>query len=436
MFNCFFLRAMNVYKLPMKNLLLVLLSSIVISLQAQYDDILYRNHTYFDFIQSVQFSHSGLVLSLPIINLGSSGQLTLEFDDREGGYKNYTYQILHCDKDWNPSNLTELEFMEGFNGEEINEFAYSTNAYSDYTHYTLVLPNEDLRWTISGNFLLIIYDQDMEHTVLTRQFIVTESAAEVSGLVIKPQNLQKMNTHQELKVNVNYDDIRIMRPQQELFLTVMQNGNTNSAYSNVKGTFTRNNTLFFDDFDALTFPALKEFRSCDVRTLKYRSEFVHSINQEDGVTYVLMDLGRKRANKHYYTEPDANGGYIIENKDFADGEVSSEYVQAIFTLETEGELEEDVYIVGAFTDWQVREQFRMEYDHSRGLYEKTLHLKQGFYDYMFATEDQNGMLNLDIIEGSWFETENDYQLIIYYREMGGEYDRVLDVSVINSNPSN
>ncbi len=411
---------------------LLLLSS---SLAAQFDNIYYDNEVYVDYIESIQFSHEGLSLSLPIIDL-RGGQLFLEFDDRDGGFKNYTYHIIHCDKDWNPSPLDEIEYIDGFNGEEIDGFRYSTNAYSEYTHYELALPNEDLRWSISGNYLLSIYDQDQEVTVLTRQFIVTESAVSLGADIVRPDNSLKRNSHQELKVAINMKDLRVRSPQEEIFLSIMQNGNTNSSYHNLQGTYVRDNTIYFDQYDMVTYPALKEFRNCDIRSLKYRSEFVYSIDQEDGVTDVLMDLGRKRANKHFHTEPDANGGFIIQNKDFADGDVSGEYVNVIFTLEAEREYEENIFITGAFTDWKVREKYQMDYDLTRGLYTKTLTLKQGYYDYMFALENADGMLEMDPIEGSWYEAENDYQLIAYYRPFGGEYDRVVGVNVVNSNPDN
>lgn len=419
----------------MKYLALTFFLSLSIATSAQFTNIFYNNEIYVDYIESVQFSHRGLSLSLPIIDL-RGGRLFLEFDDREGGFKNYTYHIIHCNKDWQPSPLDEIEYIDGFNGEEIDEFAYSTNGYSDYTHYELALPNDDINWMISGNYLLVIYDQEIEVPVLTRQFIVTESSAVVTGIVSKPENSYKRNTHQELKVNIDLKNLNVRNPQEEIFLTVMQNGNTNSAFVNVQGSYTRNNNLFFDEYDQLVYPAHKEFRSADVRSLKYRSEFVHSIDQKDGVTNVLLDMGKKRSDKNFHTEPDANGGYIIQNKDTGDGDVRSEYVNVIFTLQAEREYDENVYIIGAFSDWKARDKFKMEYDFARKLYAKTIVLKQGYYDYMYALENQDGLLEMDIVEGSWFETENDYQLIAYYRAFGGEYDRVIGVRVLNSNPSN
>jgi len=401
------------------------------SIQAQFNNIFYDNEVYVDYIESVQFSHSGLTLSIPIIDL-RGGQLFLEFDDREGEYKNYTYHLIHCDKDWNPSPLDEIEYLDGFNGEEIDEFAYSVNGYSEYTHYELTLPNEDIRWTISGNYLLSIYDQDLEITVLTRRFIVAESSANIFGEITRPDNTDKRNTHHELKLAISYEGMRVRRPQEEIFLTIMQNGNTNGALHNLTGTYVRGNNLHFDQYDMITFPALKEFRSCDVRNLKFRTEFVHSIDQKDGVTTVLMDLGKKRNDRVFLTEPDANGGFIIENKDAREGDISSEYVEVIFSLEADQPYEQDVYLTGAFSDWQPKDKYLMEYDSFDRLYTKTLILKQGYYDYMFALRTAENVLDMDPLEGSWYETENEYYVIAYYRDFGGEYDRVIAAATLTS----
>lgn len=407
------------------------------SLRAQYDGIMYDNHVYVDYVESVQFQLSNKELSLPFIQLGSRERLTLKFDDREGGFKNYTYHLVHCDKDWNLSPLEELEYIDGFNGEEIDEFSYSTNTYSEYTNYQVNIPNDDIRWTISGNYLLIIYDNDIQVPVLTRRFIVTENVVGVGGQMIKPKNLSNLRTHQELEVIVNMKEFKAFRPQEEITVTVMQNGNTNSAYHNLTSNFTRAEFLYFNDFNQqIVFPALKEFRSCDIRSLKYRSEFVHSIEQNDQKTNVLMDLAVKRADKHFHTEPDANGGYIIENRDLGFGDTSSEYAEVIFTLEVDRPYLKDVYIVGSLCDWQPKEKFRLDWDSQNELYTKTISMKQGYYDYMFATLEEDGMLKMEDIEGSWYETENDYQIIAYYRALGGEYDRVIGFNTMNSNPSN
>ena len=406
---------------------------------AQNDGIVYENEIYVDYIETVQFGLRANELSLPIIGLDNmSSRLLLEFDDREGGFKNYTYHLLHCDKDWNPSPLEEIEYIDGFNGEEVDDFAYSTNGYSEYTHYEVTLPNDDIKWVISGNYILIIRDADLDIPVLTRRFIVVETQASVQGTMVKPLDLMTIRTNQDMEIALELGDFRVFRPEDEIFVTVMQNGNTNAAYSNLRSNYTKGTALYFDNFNQrVTFPALKEFRFCDIRTLKSRTWTVHSIDQTDNKTTVLMDLGEPRADRHFRTEPDANGAFVIENKDQdGGGKVNGEYVDVVFTLKVERPFLEPVYIVGELSDWRAREKFRMDWDAQSELYTKTVSLKQGYYDYMFAVQQPDGLLAMEVIEGSWYEAENNYQIIVYYRAIGGEYDRVIATSVVKSHSTN
>ena len=403
---------------------------------AQFDNINAENEIYADYIESVQFNHNNVQLSMPIIDLNSGGRLRLQFDDREGGFKNYTYHLIHCDKDWNYSNLDEIEYIDGFNGEEVDEFGFSVNSYSEYTNYQVVIPNDDIRWTISGNYLLVIYDSDLELPILSRRFIVTENAVSVGATFVKPRNLATLRTHQELEILLNLGDFRVFRPQEEIFVTVMQNGNDNNAFNNLQSNFSRGDILHFQNFNQqVSFAALKEFRACDIRTLNSRTENVISIDRDDIKSTVIMDLGKKRSNKNFQTEPDANGGYVIDNNDFDNGEISSEYVDVIFSLEVDRPYLEEIYLVGSFCDWKPREKFKLEWNAERNIYLKKVSLKQGYYDYMFGVLKSDGILEMADIEGSWYETENDYQIITYYRGMTSEYDRVIDVNVITSNPN-
>jgi len=144
-------------------------------LLAQLEGIKYDNEVYLDYIKTVNFSHQGLSTSLPIIDLNSSGVLALSFDDLEGGDKTYRYQIIHCDRNWVPTDMDDLNYVEGFQDEDIQETYYSSGTVIDYTHYKLTLPNEDIKWTISGNFILAIYEDEYEPTLaITRRFLVAE----------------------------------------------------------------------------------------------------------------------------------------------------------------------------------------------------------------------------------------------------------------------
>jgi len=391
-----------------------------------------------DYLKSVKLSHAGIQASLPIIDLQSrfSGQLLLSFDDIEGGFKEMTYRIIHCDKDWYPSDLDEIEYLDGFNGEEINEYAYSINGYSDYTHYELSLPNDDVRWTISGNYLLVIYDQDLDVPILTRRFRVAENQVSIIAQVTRPRKVQDSKTHQDLNLIINHKDFRINQPREELYVSIFQNGNPNSAIHNLYGTYERGDQLHFDQIGMISFPALKEFRSFDIRPISYTSEFVNSIDQGEEETLVLLDPCEKRSSRNFLSQFDLNGYFIIDNFDSrSEPETSSEYCKVIFNLKSETAFEKDIYIIGEFSDWQANEEYKLEFDNERKIYLGEAYFKQGYYDYMFAMKRDDGFLDIDLIEGSFNETENDYQILVYYREYGARFDRLVGVTTVNSNPN-
>ena len=410
---------------------------VLFSFKSYSQDFVYDNAVYVDYIKSVKFSHAGLATSHPIIDFGSryQGVLELSFDDIEGAFKRYSYKIIHCDRNWYPSpDLNEIDFLQGFNDQDIQEYFYSTNGYSDYTHYRLRIPNDDMGWLISGNYLLLVYDWDLDIPVITRRFMVAENLVNVGAQIIRPRNVRKRDTHQEIILNVSYKNFDINQPRQELSATILQNGNWNSAFMNLRATYERGESIIFDQFDYITFPALKEFRNFDIRPLSYTTEFVNSIDQDEYETTVLLDLAKKRYSRNFIYEIDANGFFIIDNERYRDPMVSSEYCNTIFNLQSEYEYDEPVYIVGSFSDWQAKEEFRMEYDPTKKLYLGQAYFKQGYYDYMFALMNEDGSLDIDALEGSWHETENDYQILIYFREFGSLYDRIIAVQNINSNP--
>ena len=399
-------------------------------------DFIYDNNVYVDYIKSVKLSHLGLETSYPIVDFGSGyqGRIILSFDDLEGGYKRYTYRVIHCDMNWGPSTqMEEIEYLEGFNYQDIDDYVYSTNGYSDYTHYRLVLPNDDLKWIVSGNYLLVIYDEDLQVPVITRRFMVAENIVNIAWEVIKPRNVRLIDTHNEIRFSVSYKNVRINQPRFELFATVMQNGNWNTAKIGLEGNYERGEALFFDQFDRISFPALKEFRNFDIRPLSYTTEFVNSIEQDEVETTVLLDLNKKRSTRNFLDEIDANGFFIIDNERYPDPEVSSEYCNVIFSLEVPTLFERDLFIVGGFSDWQARDEYKLEFDPVNQIYRGEAYFKQGYYDYLFALRNDDGSLDFTTVEGSWFETENDYQIIIYYREFGSFYDRIIAVQNFNSN---
>ena len=233
-------------------------------------------------------------------------------------------------------------------------------------------------------------------------------------------------------MEINYNGLRINRPIQELYVSVLQNGNWETAQHNIQGTYERSNAVHFDYMDLISFPAKKEFRNFDIRSLTSRSDNVDKIERNDIETNVLLNAHRARSEKYYITEFDANGQFIIDNREYAEPNLSSEYANVNFALYSGYKLDEKVYIYGAFNDWQAKEEYRLKWDASESIYTGTFPFKQGFYDYMYGVMTDEG-LDSSHFEGNWYETENDYHVIVYFRDSGGDYDRVVDVQVLGSN---
>jgi len=403
------------------------------STQAQ-EEFNYTDDIYLDYIKSVKFHHEGLFTSLPLIDLGSSGQLVLSFDDLEGGDKAYTYEIIHCDKNWKPSDLDEYDFIEGFSGKDIEDISYSSMTYTDYTHYRLMLPNEDLEWTLSGNYLLVVYEDEYDKVpALTRRFMVIEPLVTVLAQVREPMNVQRIRSHHELDFKINYKNYRLVNPMSEIEVVLMQNNRWDNALTGVKPRFVNGDNILFNQVNQHVFPAGKEFRIVDLRSTRYRGEGVHSMDKNrDGID-MLLYLDESRKYKNYHTYDDVNGNFVIESADQRRSDIQSHYVNAFFNLELEVPLSDDVdiYVVGGFSDWKLREDNIMQYDYFRKIYSGQIQLKQGFYDYQYVI-DFGDELDYSALEGDWHETENEYSILVYYSEFGSRYDRLIGVANMNS----
>ena len=402
---------------------------------AQYEEITMDDYVYVTNIKSVSFFPSGNPLEPPIVYLGNSQQLFLSFDDLDNEQKEFSYEIVHCNKDWSAfTDMERLEYIDGFQNEEIDDDAFSVNTFVPYINYQLPLPNPDLAWTISGNYLLIVYEgMDLEDRipVITRRFMVVDKQVNVIQNGRRPRDVSKLRTHHEFDLFVNNKDFPVIDPRNNVYVTILQNYRWDSAINNLNPKFTVGDKMTIDNTGKVSFPAYKEFRPIDIRTLDFTSNGVNSIDLNDYGTDVLLDLGKPRRDAYYTTVPDANGQFVIQNKDQGNDRVGGDYANVIFTLQSR-ELEEEVYVAGRFTDWKPDEMYRMRYDANRETYIAEVKLKQGFYDFFYAV-DIDGKLDPAPIEGSWADAENMYQVLVYLQEPGGRYDRLVGYLNFNSN---
>ena len=454
--------------------LFALLFSLISFSQEEDEGLLYTDHIYIDDIKSVKFHVKGFLVSMPILYAGTIDQLLLSFDDVSGDdVKDYLYTIVHCDADWTPSRLSQLEYVEGFGEERIENFEYSFKAKSVYTHYWAFLPNEDMTFTKSGNYLLKVYeDEGDKRLAITRRFVVVDQQVEILGKSTRPAKVSKTTTHHEIDFKVVHKDFDIRSPRQELNAVVVQNGRWNTAISDLKPLFSRFEEQSFEYQNKIVFPAGKEFRYLDLRGIKFRDPRLVSVTEYNGEYSAEIEMDKKRGSTAHFERFDINGNYIIENSDErgrlfirrpgtgdltielggqdetarqeaifgADdfgseiNNLQSEYVDVLFTLKSPGEMYgEDIYIYGGLSDWEFKPAFKMVYNPAIFAYVAKVKLKQGYYDYIYAAVSQEtGKADFEVTEGDWHETENEYTVLLYYRPFGSRFDQLIGLRTFSS----
>lgn len=408
----------------------ILLFLFLIQLLQAQEDFYFEDYVYQDNIKSVKFFAGNNPLSYPVSSL-SGAQLYFEFDDLDGDAKNYYYKIVHCDMDWNKSKeIDENDYLQGFNGEEIKNSVNSTFTLLHYTHYNLRLPNENTKWLLSGNYLLIVYDES-EEVVITRRFLVAENNIKIYAEIDHAKDVSRYRTAHSLEIVLNNKDFRIVDPLKEVKVTVLQNDKWFDAIRNVSPKFLIGDDMKFDAFDPFVFEACNEYRYFDTRSLHSTNLEIQSIDIRRSGVEVILEEDKIRKYNNYFFHKDLNGNYLFLNQDNRNGDISSEYANINFTLKTLAPiLDKEVYVIGGFCDWQLYEENKLEYDKDLESYTGRILLKQGVIDYYYAVVDKDENIDLTGLEGSWFQTQNDYTILVYLRPFGGIYDRLIGIRVI------
>ncbi len=415
---------MNIEKMKLSAVIVLVLLTFS-SLTAQ--DFFFKDHTYQSSIKSVKFHLTNLELTYPIIDLNTSGQLHLSFDELNSDTKDYNYTIIHCDADWTPSELSEMEYLKGFTEDRIDNFNYSFSTLTDYTHYDLFLPNEDIAWTKSGNYLLVVKNEDTDEVAITRRFIVVDPVVKIDMEIKRANDVGKIRTHQEIDFRVNYEGLRVRNPQQEVWATLLQNWRTDNAITDIKPLFVRRDELIFDFQNKLVFSAGNEFRFFDMRDFQNARNNIALVERLEDRYDVAVALDEPRWNVSFISNNDINGQFLIETLPNRAPNTRGDYADVLFTYKTGTPfLDGRLYLYGAITEWQIKAAFEMTYNPAVNAYVLKTPLKQGFYNYAYAyVQNGSAAVILDETEGNWVETMNDYTIIIYHRPFGSRYDHVV-----------
>jgi Domain of unknown function (DUF5103) len=416
--------------------ILLYLSSVTIVGASDTDSTFYTNHIFDQRIKTVQLYKDGWNLSYPIIKLNSNERLVLNFDLLGDQPETYYYTFIHCDKDWNKSDIFPNDYMTGYTENPIEDYENSFNTTVSYIHYKLSFPNDRVSLTLSGNYILLIYPSDkLQEPAITQRFIVTEDAIKIEITAHRPQMTKDNNTHQQVDFVVNYAGLSINDPYRDVFAFILQNGRWDNAKRNLKPDFYGNNELKYNSLsDKNIFQGGNEYRYFDIKSIRYKSEYVKRIDYAIPNYNVYLYPSDNREFKPYFYWQDFNGKYYIAFQEGQKPDIESDYVNVYFTLPSEQMISGGkMYISGSLNNWAFDKNNLMAYNSERKEYECTMLLKQGWYNYEYVFRkdgETNGSATL--FEGSHYETENDYIVLIYYRNPRDRYERVVGSVIANT----
>jgi len=394
------------------------------------------DHVYLPNIKSVKFNQAGDFLTVPVMGLSNPSGLELNFDDLDNDVKSYFYTLVLCNQDWTPAQISPIEYLKGFSEVPIRDYKFSSIAFQRYTHYTVSIPNRNCMPKRSGNYLLKVYlDSDTSKLAFTRRLFVLDNKATISGYISQPVNPKFFNTHQKVNFAVNTQTLNVNNPFEQVKVVILQNNRWDNAIKNIKPMFLKGTVIEYNAENDCLFPGTKEWRWVDLRSFRLQTERVQKSDYRRNGTDIWVVPDQERSGTRYFYLKDINGQYFPGTLDNTDPNYEGDYAAVHFTYAAEQPYAGfNMYIYGEMTNYEYNDQFKMRYNTAKGVYETTLILKQGYYNYMYGLVDQfnNQGLQMDLTEGDSWETENNYTILVYYRALGGRADELVGRLVLNS----
>ncbi|HEU4574071.1 MAG TPA: DUF5103 domain-containing protein [Chitinophagaceae bacterium] len=398
------------------------------------------DHIYKSAIHSVQLYKSGDMTAYPVIKLNSNDQLELHFDDLDADVKMYYYSFELRNADWSPTMLYPFDYIRGFQDVRITNYRQSSIAFTRYTHYQAAVPDRNCVPTRSGNYLLKVFlNGDTSQLVFTRRLLVVDPKTSLAAQVQQPFSAQRFRTHQKLQIILQTNsNVNNFSPQ-DLKVVAMQNTIWQTAVYLDRPTINRGNYYEYNDENLLSFPAGKEWRWIDLRSLRLMSDRMVHIDQGRDRTDVFVKPDAERRMETYIYYRDLNGHFTIETYESVNPFWQGDYAYVHFSYFPPGNRPysgKNIYLFGQLTNYEFDDAAKMDFDESKGAYEKTLFLKQGYYNYSYVTVPENqpaaGAFSYENTEGNYENTENTYTVLVYYRPFGARADELIGYTSVSS----
>jgi hypothetical protein len=387
-------------------------------------------------IKTVRLYNSGNQLSIPVIKLNSNDFLELHFDDLDADVKYYYYTYELCNTDWTPANLGQFDYIKGFTQTRINSNRFSSVAHTRYTHYQAVLPDAGMYPTRSGNYILKVFlNGDTSQLVFTKRFMVVDNKATIVARVTQPFAPELLRTHQKLLFTVDVKALQSFNAAQQIKVVVLQNYRWDNAMMDLKPTFIRGTSLEYNSENTAVFPAGKEWRWLDLRDFHLQSDRVLSADYKKYATDIFLRPDAPLSAQKYVYYRDLNGMSSIEAirgvNPFYEGDYATVYFSFV-PPNGEAYTKKDLYLFGQLTNYNFTDSLRMIFNPENKKYETHLFMKQGYYDYTYMSVDKNNPGIYSELDGNYYETENLYTILVYYKPFIGRADELIGVATFDS----
>lgn len=394
-----------------------------------------RDQAYWENVKSIRLLLPDEILFTSAVRIGDPTPVVLTYDvlelDTENPTSDYRAKIIHCNADWRKSNLSNMDFLYDYNEFRITNEAFSYNTKVPFTQYRLPVP----QLKIPGNYIIWVYEGSNEsNVVLTKRLMVYDQLASVSAEINRSNGVAERFTNHQLDFVIDYGGINVPNPLQDIFVVIRQNNQWFNAIAGIKPTFVREDRrqLEYLHFDLQNnFYGGNEYRYFDLRTLDALGQNVADVRQDEVPVQAFLLPDRDRGSEAYSQYRDLNGTYIVGNLDDRGDELNADYVQTHFLLDSKSKVAGDIYVVGAFNNRALSDDNRMTYDAALEGYTADLLLKQGFYNYQYYVVG-DASVSPYLLEGSFFETENQYEILVYARPIGTRGDLLIGYTSVYS----
>lgn len=393
-----------------------------------------EDRSYSPNIRTVQLYQPPFEASYPIIYLGQTQPLVLEFDEiipEDQRETDFFVDFINCDINWRPSNVMPIEFYEGFAQQRIEDVQRSTFTKVPYVHYRHAFPGENQGFKQSGNYLLKVYrNGNPRDVVLTRRFIVVENRVPIVSKYELNARVERMRM-QEFAFDLMTGSLNIFNPAQDLNVRILQNFRWDNAYIPPLPSFVGENQYEYRIDLNQAFNGGNEFRQHQVFSTRFYAESIQDVEEGENQWEVFLFPDQVRNSNEFRGRGDRNGTYSVQVQEWPDPDLNADYVNNHFSLKRNEPLADPVYLLGSMSDWHLQPDFRMRYDETQRAYTTEVLLKQGIYDYLYAVARPDGTLDETILEGRHIDTENFYNVLVYFRGPSDRTDRIWGFRPIN-----